>query len=94
MFPRLEGNSMNIPTNEQVAGAAAAGPAPAPAPGPIAAPQHVHADDHWPVCRCSHPMHPHKVELRRGVPLERYKCPRRRWWNQWRHPNVWQPPRR
>ncbi|HEX5868998.1 MAG TPA: hypothetical protein VFY65_01210 [Longimicrobium sp.] len=51
------------------------------------------SDDHWPVCRCSHPMHPHRVELRRGVKLERFSCPKRRWWNMWRHPHVWQPPR-
>jgi hypothetical protein len=50
-------------------------------------------DPHWPMCRCSHPMHPHKVELRRGVKMERFTCPRRRWWNQWFHPNAWQAPR-
>lgn len=93
MFPRLEGKRMSNPTDGEVAGAAGAGAAPSPALGPIAAPQQVNADDHWPICRCGHPMHPHKIELRRGVRLERFKCPRRRLWNQWRHPNVWQPPR-
>jgi hypothetical protein len=53
----------------------------------------VRADDHWPICRCGHPMHPNRVELRRGVRLERFECPKQRWWNQWFHPYVWQPPR-
>lgn len=84
---------MNIPKDGQIAGAAPPGPAPTPTPVSAAAPPQVHADDHWPICRCTHPMHPHKVELRRGVKLERFKCPRRRWWNGLKHPDVWQPPR-
>ncbi|HEX2208200.1 MAG TPA: hypothetical protein VHG93_11000 [Longimicrobium sp.] len=78
---------MSIPTDgPTVAGSAA------PAAAAVA-PQHRSADDHWPICRCTHPMHPHRVELRRGVKMERFACPRRRWWNQWWHPYVWQPPR-
>jgi hypothetical protein len=57
------------------------------------APPQAKADDHWPICRCTHPMHPARLEKRRGVLLERFKCPRRRWWNMWHHPYVWQPPR-
>jgi hypothetical protein len=87
MFPRLKGTSMSIPQEGPTIGAVPAGPA-----APVA-PQHVHADDHWPICRCGHPMHPNKIELRRGVRLERYECPRQRWWNKWFHPYIWQPPR-
>ncbi|HEU0299456.1 MAG TPA: hypothetical protein VFR37_08385 [Longimicrobium sp.] len=76
---------MSIPTERQTAGSVEAGPA--------AAAQQRKADDHWPICRCTHPMHPHTIEERRGVSLERYRCPQRRWWNQWFHPDVWQPPR-
>ncbi len=61
--------------------------------GPPAGAQQVKADDHWPICRCTHPMHPHKLEMRRGVQLERYRCPHRRRWNKFSHPDVWQPPR-
>jgi hypothetical protein len=79
------------PTADSVtpAGAADAVAAGAAAPGP---PQ-MKSDDHWPICRCGHPMHPNKIELRRGVRLERFECPRQRWWNRWWHPYVWQPPR-
>lgn len=60
-------------------------------------PPHVAAgDDHgqgWPVCRCGHPMHPSRLETRRGIPMERFECPRHRWWNAWRHPVVWETPR-
>ena len=44
-------------------------------------------------CRCAHPMHPEHVEKRRGVMLERYRCPQRRWWNAWHHPYAWAAPR-
>jgi hypothetical protein len=53
-------------------------------------------DDHgegWPVCRCGHPMHPSGIEKRRGIPLERFECPKHRWWNVFWHPVVWQDPR-
>ena len=56
-------------------------------------PKTVNADDHWPICRCGHPMHPNKIELRRGVQLERFECPRQRWWNMLLHPYAWLPPR-
>lgn len=72
------------------------GATPGDAAGPAAAaqpPQMKPTGDHWPTCRCGHPMHPNKVELRRGVQLERFECPRQRWWNKWFHPYVWQPPR-
>ncbi|HEX6368895.1 MAG TPA: hypothetical protein VF006_08180 [Longimicrobium sp.] len=68
----------------------AAGPAAAPAGQQ---PQNKHLGDHWPTCRCGHPMHPSKIETRRGVRLERFECPRQRWWNSFLHPYVWQPPR-
>jgi hypothetical protein len=93
MFPRLEGQSMSIPKDSPTPGDMAAVPAPSPVPVPVAAPKQVKADDHWPICRCGHPMHPNKIELRRGVRLERYECPRQRWWNSFLHPYVWQPPR-
>ena len=44
-------------------------------------------------CRCGHPMHPEDVEERRGMMLERYRCPQRRWWNGWHHPYGWAVPR-
>jgi hypothetical protein len=44
-------------------------------------------------CGCGHPMHPDHLEERRGVMLERYTCPRRRWWNAWHHPHAWMAPR-
>ncbi|MFL5383134.1 MAG: hypothetical protein ACJ8GN_11505 [Longimicrobiaceae bacterium] len=44
-------------------------------------------------CRCAHPMHPEHVEKRRGVMLERYRCPQRRWWNGLHHPYAWAVPR-
>jgi hypothetical protein len=47
----------------------------------------------FPVCRCGHPTHPDRLESRRGVMMERYSCPRRRWWNPWLHPNLWLTPR-
>ncbi|HSU14912.1 hypothetical protein [Longimicrobium sp.] len=46
-----------------------------------------------PHCHCGHPMHPEHVEKRRGLMLERYCCPRRRWWNFMLHPHVWMQPR-
>ena len=58
-----------------------------------ALPPTVDAHDQWPICRCGAPMHPNKVELRRGVRLERFECPRQRWWNAWLHPYAWLPPR-
>ncbi|HYJ79625.1 MAG TPA: hypothetical protein VEW03_08505 [Longimicrobiaceae bacterium] len=47
----------------------------------------------WPVCRCGTPMHPHKVHQSAGGPLERYACPKRRWWNCFLHPYAWLDPR-
>jgi len=38
-------------------------------------------------------MHPNKIEVRRGVQLERFECPRQRWWNMLLHPYAWLPPR-
>ena len=78
---------MSIPNDGPNVAGSAAGPA-----APVAQ-QTVKADDHWPICRCGHPMHPNRIELRRGVRLERFECPRQRWWNGWLHPYVWQPPR-
>ena len=46
-----------------------------------------------PQCRCGHPMHPDHVEKHRGQLMERYSCPRRRWWNAWRHRHAWMEPR-
>lgn len=63
-----------------------------PVAAPRQPPQHK-SDDHWPICRCGHPTHPQKVEERHGRQLERFACPLRRWWNGWRHPFIWQPPR-
>jgi hypothetical protein len=83
---------MSTPQEGPTLGAVPAGPAAPVTPAPVT-PQTVKADDHWPICRCGHPMHPNKIELRRGVRLERYECPRQRWWNSWLHPYVWQPPR-
>jgi hypothetical protein len=47
----------------------------------------------WPVCRCGHPMHPIRREKHQGNPMERFACPRRRWWNFYLHPYVWEAPR-
>ena len=44
-------------------------------------------------CNCTHPLHPDHLEKRRGVMMERYTCPRRRWWNAWHHPHAWMAPR-
>jgi len=44
-------------------------------------------------CRCGHPMHPDHLEKRRGVMMERYSCPQRRWWNALHHPHAWMAPR-
>lgn len=44
-------------------------------------------------CRCGHPMHPDHLEHRHGMLLERYACPRRRWWNALWHPRAWLEPR-
>jgi hypothetical protein len=63
-------------------------------PGPIARAPHVLEDTHDLLyCRCAHPMHPEHVEKRRGVLLERYRCPQRRWWNALHHPYSWAVPR-
>ncbi|HEV7588839.1 MAG TPA: hypothetical protein VGO40_12055 [Longimicrobium sp.] len=51
------------------------------------------ADHHLVYCGCTHPMHPEHVEKRRGVMMERYSCPKRRWWNAWHHPHTWMAPR-
>jgi hypothetical protein len=62
--------------------------------GRIAAKPRVLNDTHDPVyCGCTHPMHPDHVEKRRGVMMERYSCPKRRWWNAWHHPHAWMAPR-
>lgn len=57
-----------------------------------AAPQDGHGQG-WPVCRCGHPMHPTRLETRRGIPMERFECPKHRWWNHFWHPVVWEAPR-
>ncbi|HET7459833.1 MAG TPA: hypothetical protein VFJ82_01245 [Longimicrobium sp.] len=46
-----------------------------------------------PHCRCGTPLHPDHVEMHRGKLLERYSCPRRRWWNHLWHPHAWMEPR-
>jgi hypothetical protein len=46
-----------------------------------------------PHCRCGTPMHPDHLEQHRGKLLERYSCPRRRWWNFMLHPHSWMEPR-
>ncbi|MBV9109341.1 MAG: hypothetical protein JO306_08040 [Gemmatimonadetes bacterium] len=51
------------------------------------------ATDSTPHCACGTPQHPDHVEKRHGITLERYDCPRRRWWNAWQHPHSWMPPR-
>jgi len=51
------------------------------------------AADHLIYCRCAHPMHPDHLEKRRGVMMERYSCPRERWWNTILHPHAWMAPR-
>ena len=61
-------------------------PAPKPRGG---APEH-----HFLVyCACGTPLHPDHVEKHRGLMLERYSCPRRRWWNATWHPHTWMEPR-
>ena len=64
-------------------------------PGPIPPILHPESTDkHLLVyCGCGHPMHPDHLEKRRGVMLERYSCPRRRWWNHLAHPHAWMEPR-
>lgn len=44
-------------------------------------------------CRCGHPLHPDHIEMHRGLKLERYSCPQRRWWNALWHPHAWMEPR-
>ena len=56
-------------------------------------PKEVKDDPHLVYCRCSHPMHPDHLESRRGVMMERYTCPQRRWWNALHHPHAWMAPR-
>jgi hypothetical protein len=48
---------------------------------------------HTPHCRCGTPMHPEHVEKHGGKTLERYCCPRRRWWNGMLHPHSYMEPR-
>ena len=62
------------------------------AAGAAAAPQRA-ASALEPHCRCGLPMHPDHVEEHRGERAERYTCPRRRWWNFWRHHHAWMKPR-
>lgn len=53
-----------------------------------------HADHpHQLYCRCGTPMHPNHLEKHRGMMLERYSCPNRRWWNAFWHPYTWMEPR-
>jgi hypothetical protein len=78
---------MSTPQQGPILGAVPVGPA-----KPVA-PKTVDAHDQWPVCRCGRPMHPNKIELRRGVRMERFECPAQRWWNRWHHPYAWLPPR-
>ena len=56
-----------------------------PAPAPHA--------PHQLYCRCGTPMHPDHLEEHRGMELERYSCPNRRWWNAFWHPYSWMEPR-
>lgn len=44
-------------------------------------------------CTCGTPMHPDHLEKHRGLMLERYGCPNRRWWNAMWHPHAWMEPR-
>ncbi|HKP76173.1 MAG TPA: hypothetical protein VJT67_11565 [Longimicrobiaceae bacterium] len=44
-------------------------------------------------CRCGHPLHPDHIEMHRGMKLERYSCPKLRWWNGHWHPHAWMEPR-
>jgi hypothetical protein len=44
-------------------------------------------------CHCGHPLHPDHIEQHRGMTLERYSCPQRRWWNHLWHPHAWMEPR-
>jgi hypothetical protein len=64
-------------------------------PGPITAIPHPKPADtlHLVYCGCAHPMHPDHLEKRRGIMMERYSCPRRRWWNHLAHPHAWMAPR-
>jgi hypothetical protein len=70
--------------------AEAARPAVPHAPGTL---RTLHPREGWPVCACSTPMHPDRVDHKGGMALERYGCPRRRWWNAWWHPHAWLQPR-
>ena len=47
------------------------------------------ATEDTPHCKCGHPLHPDRPMKHRGVMMERYSCPRRRWWNGWWHPRAW-----
>jgi len=58
---------------------------PTPSPHPDA--------PHQLYCRCGHPLHPDHLEKHRGIMLERYSCPQRRWWNAFWHPHAWMEPR-
>ena len=44
-------------------------------------------------CRCGTPMHPDHVETHNRQRMERYSCPKRRWWNGMWHPHAWMEPR-
>jgi hypothetical protein len=71
------------------------GPSPTQGGSTTISPQaypHPHAP-HGLVCSCATPLHPDHLEKRRGVMVERYTCPRRRWWNAWMHPHAWMEPR-
>lgn len=78
----------DTPTSSQGATAAAA-PAAAAARGGGLRP----AAPGTPHCNCGTPMHPDHIEMHRGTLLERYACPRRRWWNFPMHPHSWMTPR-
>jgi hypothetical protein len=83
MKQEIPGSGIDSGANAGIAGAAAAMPRPQPVD-----------DDHVLLyCRCGHPLHPVRLEKHRGMMLERYSCPQRRWWNHLLHPNAWVTPR-
>ncbi|HEU4561424.1 MAG TPA: hypothetical protein VFS20_26460 [Longimicrobium sp.] len=65
----------------------------AQAVGVASASPHRGSAEDTPHCRCTHPLHPDRRQVQQGVPMERYSCPLRRWWNFWKHPRVWMPAR-
>jgi hypothetical protein len=61
--------------------------------GTISRPKLEADPQHLMYCRCGYPLHPNDLETRHGKTVERWSCPERRWWNSWRHSNVWMAPR-